>query len=53
MIGIQPAENISLSLMAKVPGLDRGGIRLRAVPLDIAIARCSVFSSSLTLPGKS
>ncbi len=37
VIGIQPEENISLSLMAKVPGLDREGIRLRAVPLDIAM----------------
>ncbi len=37
VIGIQPEENISLSLMAKVPGLDRGGIRLRSVPLDIAM----------------
>jgi glucose-6-phosphate 1-dehydrogenase len=37
VIGIQPAENITLSLMAKVPGLDRGGIRLRSVPLDIAM----------------
>jgi glucose-6-phosphate 1-dehydrogenase len=35
VIGIQPQENISLSLMAKVPGLDRDGIRLRPVPLDI------------------
>lgn len=37
VIGIQPEENITLSLMAKVPGLDREGIRLRAVPLDIAM----------------
>lgn len=37
VIGIQPEENISLSLMAKVPGLDREGIRLRPVPLDIAM----------------
>jgi len=37
VIGIQPKENISLSLMAKVPGLDREGIRLRQVPLDIAM----------------
>jgi glucose-6-phosphate 1-dehydrogenase len=37
VIGIQPEENITLSLMAKVPGLDRGGIRLRPVPLDIAM----------------
>jgi glucose-6-phosphate 1-dehydrogenase len=36
IIGIQPRENITLSVMAKVPGLDRGGIRLREVPLDIA-----------------
>ncbi len=38
VIGIQPEENISLSLMAKVPGLDRDGIRLRPVPLDISMA---------------
>jgi glucose-6-phosphate 1-dehydrogenase len=37
VIGIQPEENISLSLMAKVPGLDREGIALRPVPLDIAM----------------
>jgi glucose-6-phosphate 1-dehydrogenase len=35
IISIQPEENISLELMAKVPGLDRGGIRLRQVSLDI------------------
>ncbi|WP_300973840.1 glucose-6-phosphate dehydrogenase [Sphingomonas sp. LHG3406-1] len=35
VIAIQPAENISLELMAKQPGLDRGGIRLRNVELDI------------------
>ncbi len=37
IIGIQPAENVRLSVMAKVPGLDRGGIRLREVPLDISL----------------
>ncbi len=37
VIGIQPDENIGLSVMAKVPGLDRGGIRLREVPLDISM----------------
>ena len=37
VIGIQPEENIALSLMAKVPGLDREGLRLRPVPLDIAM----------------
>ena len=38
VIGIQPEENISLTLMAKVPGLDREGLRLRPVPLNIAMA---------------
>lgn len=37
VIGIQPEENITLSLMSKVPGLDRDGMRLREVPLDIAM----------------
>jgi glucose-6-phosphate 1-dehydrogenase len=37
IIGIQPRENIRLSVMAKVPGLDRGGVRLREVPLDISM----------------
>ncbi len=37
LIGIQPEENITLSLMAKVPGLDRDGLALREVPLDIAM----------------
>ncbi|MEM6584758.1 MAG: glucose-6-phosphate dehydrogenase, partial [Pseudomonadota bacterium] len=37
IIGIQPEENISLSMMAKVPGLDEDGVRLRQVPLDIAM----------------
>ena len=35
VISLQPEENVSLSIMAKVPGLDREGIRLREVPLDI------------------
>ena len=38
VIGIQPEENITLSLMSKVPGLDRDGMRLREVPLDIRMA---------------
>jgi glucose-6-phosphate 1-dehydrogenase len=38
VIGIQPEENITLSLMAKVPGLDRHGMSLRQVPLDISLA---------------
>ena len=37
LIGIQPEENITLSLMSKVPGLGHDGIRLREVPLDIAM----------------
>ena len=37
VIGIQPSENITLSLMAKVPGLDRDGIGLRAIPLAITM----------------
>jgi glucose-6-phosphate 1-dehydrogenase len=35
LISIQPEENIRLVVMAKTPGLDRDGIRLREVPLDI------------------
>ena len=37
VIGIQPKENIQLTMMAKVPGLGREGLRLRPVPLDIAM----------------
>jgi glucose-6-phosphate 1-dehydrogenase len=36
VIGIQPSEDIQLTLMAKVPGLDRDGLRLRPVPLGTA-----------------
>ena len=42
VIGIQPDENVTLHVMAKVPGLDRDGIRLRQVPLNIAMP--DVFS---------
>jgi glucose-6-phosphate 1-dehydrogenase len=35
VISIQPEENIRLLVMAKSPGLDREGIRLREIPLDI------------------
>lgn len=38
VIRLQPHENIRLSIMAKEPGLDRGGIKLREVPLDISVA---------------
>lgn len=37
LIGIQPEENITLSLMAKVPGLGTDGVRLREVPLEITM----------------
>jgi glucose-6-phosphate 1-dehydrogenase len=37
LISIQPDENVSLTMMAKVPGLDREGIRLRQVPLQIGM----------------
>jgi glucose-6-phosphate 1-dehydrogenase len=38
IISIQPEENIRLLVMAKTPGLDREGIRLREVPLDVGLA---------------
>ena len=38
VIGLQPEENIGLSMMAKAPGLDRDGLKLRSVPLDIGMA---------------
>jgi len=38
IIGLQPEETIGLFLMAKTPGLDRQGVRLREVPLDIGLA---------------
>jgi len=37
VISIQPDENVGLTIMAKQPGLDRQGIRLRQVPLDIGM----------------
>jgi glucose-6-phosphate 1-dehydrogenase len=36
-IRLQPQETISLAVMAKEPGLDREGMRLRQVPLDISL----------------
>jgi glucose-6-phosphate 1-dehydrogenase len=38
VIGLQPEETVTLLLMAKMPGLDRQGIRLREIPLDIGLA---------------
>jgi glucose-6-phosphate 1-dehydrogenase len=37
VISLQPDENIGLSMMAKAPGLDRDGMKLRSVPLDIGM----------------
>jgi glucose-6-phosphate 1-dehydrogenase len=38
VIGLQPEESIELRLMGKTPGLDRQGVRLREIPLDIGLA---------------
>ena len=38
VIGLQPEETVRLMMMAKTPGLDRDGIRLREVPLDLGLA---------------
>ncbi len=38
LIRLQPDEDIRLLMMAKQPGLDRDGIRLREVPLDLGMA---------------
>ena len=36
-VRLQPEENVRLLVMAKTPGLDREGIRLREVPLDVGL----------------
>lgn len=41
-ISLQPEENIELSIMAKVPGLSRGGLALRDIALDLG--RRDVFA---------
>lgn len=41
---LQPEENIRLRVMAKRPGLDRDGLRLREVPLDLG--RDDVFADT-------
>ena len=38
IIGLQPDETIELRVMAKAPGLDRQGLRLREIPLDLGLA---------------
>ena len=37
VIRLQPEEYIQLLVMAKEPGLDRDGIKLREVPLDLSL----------------
>jgi len=37
IIRLQPQENIRLLIMAKEPGLDRGGVTLREVGLDVSL----------------
>jgi glucose-6-phosphate 1-dehydrogenase len=37
VIGLQPTENIQLSTMAKQPSLDRDGIKMREISLDISM----------------
>jgi glucose-6-phosphate 1-dehydrogenase len=44
VIRLQPQENIRLLLMSKQPGLDRDGIRLREVPLDLGMT--NVFAET-------
>ncbi len=36
IIKMQPEESIQLYLMSKVPGLDRDGLKLKAVPLNLS-----------------
>lgn len=38
LIRIQPQENIQLQMMAKQPGLDRHGMNLREVALDVSLS---------------
>ncbi|WP_294087809.1 glucose-6-phosphate dehydrogenase [Sphingomonas sp.] len=37
VIRLQPQEHVRLLVMAKEPGLDREGVRLREVPLDLSL----------------
>ena len=37
VIRLQPEEYVRLLVMAKEPGLDRGGLTLREVPLDLSL----------------
>lgn len=39
VIRLQPEEYVRLQVMAKEPGLDRGGVVLREVPLDLSLSQ--------------
>ncbi len=41
VINLQPEENIRLSMLAKQPGLDRGGVALKEVALDVSLSHGS------------
>src|SRR3546814_17692543 len=38
IINLQPEENIRVTVMAKHPGLDREGVKLREVNLDVSLS---------------
>jgi len=38
VINVQPKENIQVLFMAKQPSLDRDGLKLREVPLDVSLS---------------
>ena len=38
VVGLQPDESIRIAMMVKQPGLDRGGIELDEVSLDVSLA---------------
>ncbi|MEY4268917.1 MAG: glucose-6-phosphate dehydrogenase [Pseudomonadota bacterium] len=38
IINLQPEENVRVMMMAKQPGLDRGGINLQEVTLDVSLS---------------
>lgn len=39
VIRLQPEEYVRLQVMAKEPGLDRDGVVLREVPLDLSLSQ--------------
>src|SRR3546814_9046003 len=38
IINLQPEENIRVKVMAKQPGLDRDGVKLKEVTLDVSLS---------------